>query len=164
MAWTSIHVQYDRYTVTRATRVSKSRKSERSAVRRAEDKQATSVCRTWRTSTGTWTLPVFIVHIDVRFLYEKELNRRSTKERIKTQEAFGECLTKHAGGHFYIVHLLQGDWLFLRRKENGCRASEDKKAKQNKKKKSNKMHYWSNFSTAEEECRLSLRHLTKLRK
>lgn len=143
MAWTSIHVQYDRYTVTRATRVSKSRKSERSAVRRADDKQATSVCRTWRTSTGTWTLPVFIVHIDVRFLYEKEPNRRSTKERIKTQEAFGFRWVFDEACRWTFLHRTPPPrWLAVFKMER--KRLQSVRGQKNKKRKSNKMHYWSN--------------------
>lgn len=63
-------------------------------------------------------------------------------------------LTKHASEHFYIIRLLKADWLLESRKHKG--------SEWNRRKESKKKHCWSNFSTAEEECRLSLRRPHKI--
>lgn len=60
----------------------------------------------------------------MKYILEQNITKKKNFKKISflvSGEVPGDApsLAKHAGGRFYLIQLLEGDWLFLRAKENG---------------------------------------------
>lgn len=114
MALTSIHVQDDRYTVTQSNTSIKEQKisTQRGAKSQSQASNLHLCSITWSTLTRTLRCDLYRRHTWTK--------PRPEPREVKKRRASGECLrTKHASEHFYIIRLLQADWLFERRKHEG---------------------------------------------